>query len=137
MALIIDTSTGTMLTAETCVIVPDEAFTEEEWNDIENFSDSEISRIGRENGVPVSESEQLLQSIADALWGEGADTHWNADTIQAVADAIQSQRPDLVGARSEAPPSLSSLPRESGSWAPHCACGPAAFPICKLYTALI
>lgn len=99
MSLIIDSSTGTMLTAETCFLVPDEAFTEEEWDDIENFSNTEISCIGRENGIKVETTEQLLQAIADALWGEGADTTWCADTTQAIADAIHQQRPDLVAAR--------------------------------------
>lgn len=98
MSTIID-STGTMLSAESCYLVPDEAFTEEEWKDIDNFSDSEIARIGKENGVLVSKSEQLLESIADALWGEGADTPWCPDTIQAIADAIQQERPDLVASR--------------------------------------
>ena len=98
MTLVID-STGTMLPAHHCYLVPDEAFTEDEWEDITNSSDSEIARIGKENGVSVAKSEQLLQSIADALWGAGADTEWNSDTIQAIADAIQSERPDLPAAR--------------------------------------
>jgi hypothetical protein len=98
MTLIID-STGTMLAAGSSYIVPDEAFTPEEWDQIENFSDSEIARIGKENGVNVYQSEQLLQSIADALWGAGADTEWNSDTIQAIADAILTERPDLPAAR--------------------------------------
>ena len=98
MTLVID-STGTMLPAHHCYLVPDEALTEDEWDDITNFSDSEIARIGKENGVSIAKSEQLLQSIADALWGAGADTEWNSDTIQAIADAIQSERPDLPAAR--------------------------------------
>lgn len=98
MTLIID-STGTMLLASSCYLVPDEAFTEDEWAQIDDFSDSEIARIGKENGVSVFKSEQLLQAIADALWGDGADTEWSADTIQAIADAIQSERPDLPAAR--------------------------------------
>lgn len=99
MALIIDSGTGTMLTAHSCYLVPDDAFTEAEWDDIENFSDSEIGRIGRENGIPISKSEQLLHAIADALWGDGADTEWCPDTIQAIADAIEIERPDLVASR--------------------------------------
>jgi len=98
MTLVID-STGTMLLASSCYLVPDEAFTPEEWEQIEDFSDTEIARIGKENGVSVNTSEQLLQSIADALWGAGADTEWNSDTIQAIADAIQSERPDLAAGR--------------------------------------
>lgn len=93
--LIID-STGTMLPAQHCYLVPDEAFTEDDWDQINDFSDSEIARIGKENGVSVYKSEQLLQSIADALWGDGADTEWNSDTIQAIADAINTERPDLA-----------------------------------------
>jgi len=96
--LIID-STGTMLHGDSCYLVPDEAFTHEEWDLITNFSDSEIARIGKENGVSIAKSEQLLQSIADALWGAGADTEWNSDTIQAIADAILTERPDLPAAR--------------------------------------
>lgn len=95
MTLIID-STGTMLAADSCYLVPDEAFTEDDWDQINDFSDSEIARIGKENGVSVYKSEQLLQSIADALWGDGADTEWNSDTIQAIADAINTERPDLA-----------------------------------------
>jgi hypothetical protein len=98
MTLIID-STGTMLPAASCYLVPDEAFTPEEWDQIENFSDSEIARIGRENGVSVERSEQLLQAIADALWGDGADTEWNSDTASAIAEAILAERPDLPASR--------------------------------------
>lgn len=98
MTVIID-STGTMLAADSCYLVPDEAFTPEEWDQIENFSDSEIARIGKENGVAVGQSEQLLQAIADALWGDGADTEWDSETLQAIAEAIQAERPDLPAAR--------------------------------------
>jgi hypothetical protein len=98
MTIIID-STGTMLAADSSYIVPDEAFTPEEWEHIENFSDTEIARIGRENGVSVDKSEQLLQAIADALWGEGSDTEWNSDTIAAIAEAILTERPDLPANR--------------------------------------
>jgi hypothetical protein len=98
MTLVID-STGTMLPAHHCYLVPDEAFTPEEWDDIEGFSDTEIARIGRENGVSVEKSEQLLQAIADALWGDGADAEWNADTLDTIAGAIRHQRPELITAR--------------------------------------
>jgi hypothetical protein len=98
MTLIID-STGTMLAADSCYLVPDEAFTEDEWAQIDDFSDSEIARIGKENGICVTTSERLLQAIAAALWRDGDDTEWDSDTIQAIADAIQSERPDLPAAR--------------------------------------
>lgn len=98
MTLIID-STGTMLLASSCYLVPDEAFTQEEWYRIEDFSDAELARIGKEHGVSVTKSEQLLQSIAAALWRDGDDTEWDSDTIQAIAEAIQSERPDLFYSR--------------------------------------
>ena len=46
----------------------------------------------------MNKNEQLLRAIADALWGDDADTEWNSDTIQAIADAIQTERPDLYPA---------------------------------------
>ena len=96
MALIIDSSTGTVLTAQSCYFLSDDTFTEEEWEQIDDFSDSEISRIGKENGVNVEKSEGLLQSISEALWGEDSDKEWNADTLDAIADAIRRERPDLA-----------------------------------------
>lgn len=44
----------------------------------------------------ADKNEQLLNAIADALWGDGADTPWSSDTIQAIAEAIELERPDLV-----------------------------------------
>jgi hypothetical protein len=48
---------------------------------------------------PNERSEQLIQSIADALWGDDADTEWNADTLDAIADAIRLMRPELITSR--------------------------------------
>jgi len=99
MALIIDSSSGTVLTAHHCYLLPDETFSDEEWEQIDDFSDTEIGRIGRENGVQISKSEELLQSISDALWEQGENTEWSSDTIQAIADAIILERPDLYNNR--------------------------------------
>lgn len=55
--------------------------------------------VHQEHEVSHDPSESLLNSIADALWGDGADTEWSADTVQAIADAILLQRPDLYEAR--------------------------------------
>lgn len=96
--LIID-STGTMLAADSSYLVPDEAFTESEWEDIQNFSDSEIARIGKENGVAVSKSEQLLHSIADAVWSVDCYFDSDSDKLNAIADAIRAERPDLIASR--------------------------------------
>jgi hypothetical protein len=38
----------------------------------------------------------LVETIANALWGDGADTEWNSDTINAIADAIRNVRPELA-----------------------------------------
>ena len=99
MALVID-ATGTMLLAETCYLVEDDSLTSAEWDSMDDLTDSEVADMGKDRGVSVSQTEQLLHSIADALWGEGADTEWNSDTVQAIADAIRLQRPDLVPAES-------------------------------------
>jgi len=96
MSLIIDSSTGTVLTAHSCYFLSDDTFTEEEWEQIDDFSDSEISRIGKDNGVNVEKSEDLLHSISEALWGKDSDKEWNsADTLDAIADAMRLIRPDL------------------------------------------
>lgn len=52
-----------------------------------------------DDGDEVNKSEQLLQAIADALWGEDADKEWNADTLDAIAEAIMNVRPDLYNDR--------------------------------------
>lgn len=84
MALIIDTSTGTMLTAETCRIVPDDAFTESEWDGMEDRSDSEIAAFGRERGRPILPDAQALDAIARLMSGN----EWDTETIEAVADLV-------------------------------------------------
>lgn len=84
MALIIDTSTGTMLTAETCCIVPDDAFTESEWDGMEDRSDSEIAAFGRERGRPVLSDVRALDAIAGLLSGN----EWDTETIEAVAGLV-------------------------------------------------
>lgn len=86
MSLIIDYGTGTMLTAHTCYLVPDDAFTEAEWDDIENFSDSEISRIGRENGRRVSDESNALDIIARTL----SESEWTPDMFDAIADLVRA-----------------------------------------------
>jgi len=65
---------------------------------------SGVNRIYRDGtSVAVTgepdQAEDLLNLIADALWGEDADQNWSADTLDAIADAILSQRPDLAQRR--------------------------------------
>jgi hypothetical protein len=38
----------------------------------------------------------LVRSIADALWGDDADTEWGPDTLDTIADAIRTVRPELA-----------------------------------------
>ena len=92
---IVCTQSGTILRAETCQVLPESALTEDEWED----SDNAIAEYAHERGHPVSKSEQLLNSIADILWGEEADTPWGRETLQAVADVIRAKRPDLFASR--------------------------------------
>lgn len=56
-----------------------------------------LGRDGKE--IDIERSEQLLQAIADALWADGADTPWTPDTLGAIAEAIELQRPDLKASR--------------------------------------
>lgn len=51
--LLIDASTGTVLTAETCYLLPDDAITEAEWEAFNDMSDNEATEIARARGIPV------------------------------------------------------------------------------------
>jgi hypothetical protein len=51
--LLIDTSTGTVLTAEHCVLLLDDALTEAEWDALDSMSDSEAADLGRLRGTPI------------------------------------------------------------------------------------
>ena len=94
--MLIDISTGTVLTAEHCRLVHNDKIRESEWNRFDELSDEESARIGRERGQRITLDDQLVESIADALWGDGADTEWGSDTIDAIADVIRTLRPDLA-----------------------------------------
>ena len=90
--MLVDISTGTVLTAEHCRLVHNSDLSESEWEELDNMTDSETGEIARERGRRISLDDQLAESIADALWGDGADT----DTLDAIADAIRTLRPDLA-----------------------------------------
>lgn len=55
MALIIDTSTGTVLTAQHCVLVEDSALSEAEWEELDSMSDNDVSDLARERGKFISD----------------------------------------------------------------------------------
>lgn len=87
--LIIDTSTGTVLTASTCVLVPDAALTEAEWEALDTMTDSEVGDLARERGAPVLQASawqdrQALDAISRLLDGQ----EWNSDTTAAIAELI-------------------------------------------------
>jgi hypothetical protein len=84
--LIIDTSTGTVLTAHTCVLVPDDALSEAEWEALDNMSDTESADIGRERGRPVLNDAQALDAVA-ALFSA---TEWSSDLVDTVVDTIRA-----------------------------------------------
>jgi hypothetical protein len=92
---LIDTVTGTILDPLGCVLVSD-SDAPTIWHEVDDLSDSEICEIGKQYGKPLTLNDQLAESIADALWGEDADKEWNADTLDSIADAIRTLRPDLA-----------------------------------------
>ena len=84
--LIIDTCSGTVLAAEHCVLVPDDALTEAEWDALDAMSDSEVSALARERGRPILPDAQALDAVAELLSAED----WSSDYIEAVADTVRA-----------------------------------------------
>ena len=84
--LLIDASTGTVLTAETCYLLHDDALTEAEWEALDSSSDSECSAIARDRGRPVLLDSAALDAVAELLSSE----QWSSDHIEAVADMIRA-----------------------------------------------
>lgn len=83
--LIIDTS-GTVLSASTCWLVPDEALSEDEWDELEAMSDSEISSLGRKRGRPVLADSQVLDAVAGLLNAE----QWSSEDLDTIAEMVRS-----------------------------------------------
>lgn len=94
--MLIDISTGTVLTAEHCRLVHNSDLSSSEWEELDTMSDSETGELARERGRRITLDDQLVESIADTLWGDGADTEWGPDTLNTIADAIRTLRPDLA-----------------------------------------
>lgn len=84
MALIIDTSTGTVLVADHCVVLEDDALSDAEWESFEDISDSEVNALGRERGRPVLPDVRSLDAIAGLMSGN----EWDTETIEAVAGLV-------------------------------------------------
>jgi hypothetical protein len=84
--LIIDICSGTVLAAEHCVLVPDEALTESEWDALDDFTESEVCDLARERGRPVLPDAQALDAVAALL--SAAD--WSSDHLNEVAEMIRA-----------------------------------------------
>lgn len=84
--MLIDISTGTMLTAHNCVLVNSHDLSSSEWDALDGAPDSDIADIGRERGIPLSRDVQALDAIAALLNAED----WSSDHLAAVADMIRS-----------------------------------------------
>ena len=84
--LIIDTSSGTVLVAKHCVLVPDDALTEGEWDALEAMSDGEVSSLARERGRQLLPDVQALDAVAALLSAQD----WSSDQLNAVAEMVRA-----------------------------------------------
>lgn len=53
--LIIDASSGTVLSANTCYLVADSVFSNDQWEQFETLSDSELSFLARQKGHKLAD----------------------------------------------------------------------------------
>lgn len=53
--MLVDTSTGTVVTASTCVLLSDHDLSSSEWEELESLSDSEMSAIAKDRGLRLSD----------------------------------------------------------------------------------
>lgn len=84
--LLIDTNSATVLNPQYCVLVHDSALSKEEWDELDNFSDSEICDLGIERGRPLAVDSQALDAVAALLNAE----QWSSDHLDAVAELVRS-----------------------------------------------
>ncbi len=57
--LIIDASSGTVLSANTCYLVADSVFSNDQWQQFETLSDSELASLARQKGHKLSDITSL------------------------------------------------------------------------------
>lgn len=84
--ILVDTTTGTILNPEGCVLVPESALSEAEWEAFDNSADSDVCAIGKAHGKPLSVEVQALDAVAALLNAE----QWSSDYLNAVADMIRA-----------------------------------------------
>ena len=61
--LLIDSTTGTVLTAASCYLVDDDSLTEQEWDALDTSSDSEVCAIAKARGMKVSDVVTLRAKL--------------------------------------------------------------------------
>jgi len=61
--LMIDASTGTVLTAATCYLLDDDALNPAEWEAMESFSDAEMGEFAKSRGKKVSDVVTLRAKL--------------------------------------------------------------------------
>lgn len=88
MALVIDTSTGTVLTAEHCVLLHEETLTPEELAKLESDSDADVSEIGKEIGISIIDNDRLIYKIIERIWSDGPDSQWDSATVNDIVKII-------------------------------------------------
>ena len=77
-------STGTVLDAATCALVPSAAIPAAQWDAMNNgATDSEIAEL-RQYGRPVMRDVEALDAIAALLDG----TEWDSETLSAIAEQV-------------------------------------------------
>lgn len=65
--LLIDASTGTVLSASTCYLVADDAFGLEEWDAMQDYSDSEMCEFAKQRGRKLSDCVTLRPVLPGEL----------------------------------------------------------------------
>lgn len=91
MALVVDLTTGTVLTAEQCVILDEDVIktlTPEELEVIHSDCDGDIIDLARDKGISVMANHQLLCEIIETIWSDGPDTQWDSDTVVKIVECV-------------------------------------------------
>lgn len=82
--MLIDISTGTMLTAEHCRLVHDSELSGSEWEELDTMSDSETGELARERGVRLDPAP-VLDQIASILSGRD----WDPELLEQIAEIVR------------------------------------------------
>ncbi len=93
--VLIDCTSGTFFGADTAYLLDTRSIHPEALE----CSDSERCDLAEWEGQDLEvlmNSVHLVEMIANTLWGDGADTKWGPDTLNAIADAIRLIRPELA-----------------------------------------